>query len=97
MKFVLTNHLQSRLELRDVPEKTVQNIFKKAKEFYWDNLRNHHIAIGQTQYKGKTRKMLLVYDKIGDTVEFITIHPITDQEISQRLISGRWSYEEKQN
>lgn len=97
MKFIFTDHFKSRLKLRNISGATIQNIYKKAQEFYWDNLRNHHIAVGQARYKGKLRKMLVAYDKIGNTVEFITSHPITDEEISQRITSGRWIYEKKQN
>lgn len=97
MSLILTDHLKSRLKLRNIPEKMVKSIFEKSQKFYWDNLRNHHIAVGQAQYKGKIRKMLVAYDKIGDTIEFVTIHPITDKEIDQRMMSGRWVYEKKQN
>ncbi|MBI2338031.1 hypothetical protein HYU95_02505 [Candidatus Daviesbacteria bacterium] len=89
--------MKSRLELRNISKKTGQNIFEKSQEFYWDNLRNHHIAVGRVRYKGKIRKMLAAYDKIGDTIELITIHPITDEEINQRIKSGRWIYEKEQN
>lgn len=97
MKFILTDHLKSRLKLRNISEKIVQNIFQNSQDFYWDNLRNHHIAVGQAQYQGKVRKMLVAYDKIENTVEFITIHPITDEEINKRLTSERWRHEKKQN
>lgn len=97
MKFVLTDHLKSRLKLRNISEKIVQNIFDKSQDFYWDNLRNHHIAVGQVRYKGKLRKLLVAYDKIGGTIEFVTTHPITDEAISQRVTDGRWIYEKKQN
>lgn len=97
MKLILTDHLKSRLELRDIPIKSVENIFKKAKEFYWDNLRKHHIVVSKIIYKGKLRKMLAAYDTIGDETEVITAHPITDAEIKQRLISGRWTHEKKQD
>lgn len=97
MKFILTDHLKSRLKLRNISGSIVENIFKESQEFYWDNLRNHHVAVGQAQYKGKMRKMLVAYDKIGNTIEFITVHPITAEEIDQRVKSGRWMYEKKQN
>lgn len=40
--------------------------------------------------------MLVAYDKIGERVELITTHPITDSEINQRLESGRWKYEKRE-
>lgn len=97
MKLILTDHLKSRLKLRNIHEKTVENVFKKAQEFYWDNLRQHHVVISKVTYKGKLRKMLAAYDTIGDETEVITAHPIEDAEIKQRLASGRWTYEKKQD
>ena len=93
MKLILTDHLIGRLKLRNIPLESVENIFKKPKEFYWDNLRNRHVVVSKVRYKGKLRKMLAAYDKIEDRTEVVTTHPITDGEIKNRLISGRWSYE----
>lgn len=53
--------------------------------------------VSKVTYKGKLRKMLAAYDKIGDATEIITTHPISDKEINQRINSGRWIYEENQN
>lgn len=91
MKLILTDHLIGRLKLRNIPIKSVENIFKKTKEYYWDNLRRHHIIVSKITYKGKLRKMLAAYDTIGDEIEVVTTHPITNTEIKNRLISGRWT------
>lgn len=104
MKLNLTDHLESRLKLRGISEKIVEKIFKKQEEFYWDNLRKHHIVVSKVTYKGKLRKMLAAYDKrslpfsnekrrIEDEIEVITTHPVTDEIIKKRLISGRWTHE----
>lgn len=97
MKLILTGHLKSRLKLRDIPKRTIEDIFKKPEKFYWDNLRQHHIVVSKITYKGKLRKMLAAYDTIGDEFEVITTHPITEAEIEQRLASGRWIYEKDQD
>lgn len=93
MKLILTDHLKERLISRDISETIVDEIFEKSEEFYWDSLRNRHVMVSKVTYKGKLRKMLAAYDKIGDRTEVVTTHPITDGEIKNRLISGRWSYE----
>lgn len=90
-----TNHLRTRLNQRGISIKTVEEIFGQNLENYWDNLRNHYIVIGKVDYHGKSRKVLAAYDKIGNIVEVITIHPITDAQIKQRLSYGRWHNEEK--
>ena len=93
MKFILTDHLKERLISRGISEKIVEKIFEKSEEFYWDNLRNRHVVVSKVKYKGKLRKMLAAYDTIEGRTEVVTTHPITDTEIKNRLIIGRWSYE----
>ncbi len=44
-------------------------------------------------YKGRQRKMLAAYDRIGEDIEVITVHPISDEQIQRRLSSGRWDHE----
>lgn len=97
MKILYTDHLKTRLKQRKIPANLVKEIFDNAKEFYWDTWRNHRIRIGKVYYRNKLRKLLLAYDKIDEeNVEIITLHPITDGEIKQRIISGRW-IDEKTN
>lgn len=93
MKLFLTDHLKERLILRGISETIVYKIFEKSEEFYWDNLRKRHVVVSRTRFKGKMRKMLAAYDRMEDIVKVVTTHPITDTEIKNRLISGRWSYE----
>ncbi len=94
MQLIFTQHLKTRLEQRGIPMKLVKTVFNNSKEYYWDNLRNHHIKVTSVHYKNRLRKVLLAYDKITtEKVELITLHPITDKEIKQRLGSGRWEYE----
>ena len=75
----------------------MKKILEGADEFYWDTLRNHAIVVKTLVYKGKQRKVLAAYDTIDDTYEVITIHPITDEQIRQRVISGRWKYEKNKD
>lgn len=93
MKIVYTDHLRKRLYERKISLKIVDEIFRNKRAEYYDNLRYHHIIIGKTIYKGKFRTMLAAYDKIGKILEVITTHPITDNQIQQRIESGRWTYE----
>ena len=97
MKLIYTDHLKSRLKQRKIPTNVVKKIFEDADEFYWDTLRNHLIVINTVPYKGKPRKVLAAYDTIDDAYEVITIHPITDTQIRQRVISGRWRYEKNKD
>lgn len=93
MKLILTDHIKIRLRQREIPRKVVKEIISQNLENYWDNLRNHHIVIGKLNYHGVDRKILVAYDTIDKEIEAVTIHPVTDNQIKQRLNSGRWSYE----
>lgn len=95
MRLIYTDHLKTRLKQRGIPIKIVKEIFGKNEEHHWDNLRNHYIVVSEVKYKGKYRKVLAAYDKIVGAKEVITIHPISDEEIKQRLNSGRWAHEEE--
>ena len=97
MKIVYTDHLKNRLKQREIPLKIIRQVFTQAKEYYFDNLRNHHITVTKVLYKEKVRKVLVAYDTMINAIEAITIHPITDEQIEQRLNSGRWKHEEKQS
>lgn len=97
MKLVFTDHLKFRLKERGVSAKVVKKIFDNSEEFYWDNLRSHHIVINTIMYKRRRRKMLAAYDTIGDGMEIVTVHPISEKDIRQRVISKRWSYERNEN
>ncbi len=93
MRIIFTDHLASRLKQRGISAEHVKQVLKKSREKYWDNLRKHHIAISRVLYLGRVRKVLVAYDTIGNSFEAITIHPISDEEINQRIASGRWSHE----
>lgn len=97
MKFTFTDHLKKRLKERGIPKKIINDIFENVQLRCFDNLRNHHIVVSTVMYKGKIRKMLAAYDRINIENEVITVHPITDKQIKQRIDSGRWSYEKDEN
>lgn len=95
MKLVYTKHLKERLADRKIPLKIVRKVFQTKEAQYYDHLRHRHIYVSKTIYKGKIRKMLVAYDKIGRVVEIVTTHPITDRQINQRLQTRRFTYENK--
>ena len=98
MRIVYTDHLRARLKEREIPLKIVKEIFDKAEEYYLDKLRGHNIVVSTVKYQGKLRKALLAYDTISEEeVEAITVHPITSEQIKQRVSSGRWIHEKTQS
>lgn len=94
VKFIFKPHFKFRAKQRGITLQLAQTIYNKAREKYYDNLREHHIAIAVIEFKGKTRRMMVVYDKINQTIEFITTHVIKEKEIENKVELGRWKYEQ---
>jgi len=90
MKIIYTSHLEFRLKIRNIPHHLPRKIFQQAKEHYFDTLTKHCIAIHQVKLEGRVREMALTYDREGDAVEIITVHPIKIYQKQSRINSGRW-------
>ena len=97
MRLIFTDHLKTRLKQRKISAKFVREVFKQNPEKYWDTLRKHNVIVGDIFYEGSTRKVLVAYDTIGNTVEVITIHKVTEEQIKQRLNSRRWIHEKNKS
>lgn len=93
MRFAYTPHFKFRAKQRKISLILARKIYNQASSILFDKLRNHHIAIAKLKVRGKRRKLMLAYDKINDTIEFITVHIIREKEIKNKIISGRWKYE----
>jgi len=89
-KFKYTAHLKLRLKLRKIPEKYPEIIYQKREQTYCDRDTHKMIAIKKLHYNSKRRNMMLVYEEKGLNVEFITIHPMTNEKIINRVSKGRW-------
>ena len=90
-KIVYRQHLLRRLKERQFPQDYPRRIYKEAKTYYLDKATGHLIAIAKLEYGGKLRNLAIVFDKIGGIIEIITIYPITDEEIKNRVTTKRWT------
>ena len=95
MKIVLQPHLKIRLEQRNIPPDYPKRVIIKPDTKYFDILTNHSVAVKRMQYNGKLRPMAVSYDLIGGIIQVITIHPISEQEIENKLKRGRWIQNEE--
>jgi hypothetical protein len=89
-EIIYTSHLEFRLKTRNIPYDLPRRVFEQAEAHYYDNLTRHYIAIHRVRFQGKLREMALTYDKGGNVVEMITIHPIRPRQKQNRIGSGRW-------
>lgn len=95
MKIIYREHLKRRLRERKIPNSYPKKIFLNSTRRFFDTGTNHHIAVAKLQYAGKLKNLALSYDIIDEQVEMITVHPISDQEITNKIKSGRWIKDEK--
>lgn len=90
MKIVYRAHLKRRLHERKIPDDYPKKIYLAAEQKYFDAATSHNIAVSKLKYAEKLRSMAVSYDIIGEQIEIITIHPISDKEIGNKIKTRRW-------
>lgn len=95
MKITLQPHLKIRLIQRKIPQNYPSKVLAKPESEYFDTLTKHSIAVRQLKYNEKLRSMVVAYDIIEEIIQVITIYPISNQEIENRIQRKRWIKYEK--
>ena len=95
MAIVYTEHLKLRLRIRKIPYEYPRKIFSSPEQIYYDNLEENFIAIKKLRYNQKQRNMMIAYKRNNENIEIITIHPMNDEKIVNRVLSGRWMQNEQ--
>ena len=85
-----TAHLQMRLELRDIPQEYPQVIVSDPDARYWDVAERRHIAVKRLPYLGSSRPLMVAYDETELSICIVTIHPIAEKQLANRVARGRW-------
>ncbi len=88
---VYTRHLRARLELRRFPTDLPRKIFEDADRRYRNGETGHIIAVKQVRLRGRTRRLMIAYDKTQHVIEIVTIHPISEEQEKSRVKDGRWT------
>ena len=86
-----TEHLKLRLKLRKIPYNYPKEIYENPEQTFFDNIEKNFVAIKRMYYNEKIRNMMIVYENIKNEIHIITIHPITNEKIINRIINGRWT------
>ncbi len=89
-EIIYTDHLKLRLNIRKIPENYPREIYEEPDQLFEDKLEGNSIAVRKMQYNNKNRNMMIAFEKSGAGVEIITIHPISDEKILNRVMTGRW-------
>ncbi|MDP4039400.1 MAG: hypothetical protein Q8P57_02370 [Candidatus Pacearchaeota archaeon] len=90
VEIIYTDHLKLRLEVRKIPYEYPSRILKDPEKVFSDILEKKKIAIKRLKYNKKVRNMMIAYEHKEKIVEIVTIHPISDEKIISRVMSGRW-------
>lgn len=93
-EIIYTAHLRFRLKIREIPDDIPKQIYKKAKEKYFDSKTGYYVAVGKLYYKNRFREMVLVYEETASEIRIITIHPLKPYEKLSKIKSKRWQKNE---
>lgn len=89
-EIVLTDHLKMRLKVREIPGSYPEAIYGNPEQKYYDTLERTFIFTKKLKYNNKIRNMMIACEDKADKVKIITIHPISDEGIINRIMRGRW-------
>lgn len=89
-EIIYTDHLRLRLNIRKIPYEYPKIIYSDADQRFFDVLEGKDIAVKKLKYTRRIRNMMIAFEKKGNVVEIVTIHPISDEKILNRIMSGRW-------
>ena len=89
-KILYTSHLKLRLKVRKIPYEYPKLILNEPDKRFFDVLEKRAIGIKKLKYNKKIRNMMIVYENKNDVAEIVTIHPISDEKIINRVANGRW-------
>ncbi len=90
------DHLQFRLRMRRIPRNLPRDVFKRAKEIFYDNITGNFIALAKARYAGKTREMMVAFSEKDDEIILVTVHPLKPHQKTNRIAAGRWVPHERE-
>ncbi len=90
MDVVYSKHFVIRKELRDIPDGMAEAVFTPPNEFYRDVRTDYLIAVKRLKFQGAERDMALTCTIYEGKILLITLHPLKDGQIKNRVRSGRW-------
>ena len=58
---IYSEHLRTKLNLRNIPQELPKIIYEQAREKYYDKMTKHNVALKEVKYKGRLREMAISY------------------------------------
>jgi len=83
-------HLEWRLRMRRIARRLPAQIYRNATECFYDTETGYDIAVAESVYRGTLRELMVAYDRVGERVDLVTIHPLRPGQKEARIRGGRW-------
>ncbi len=84
-----TEYMMYRVRLRGFDLAKVEQIMRYSSERYLDTATNRLVVVGRHD----ERLVMVLYERVGDTLTPVTIHATSRQQINFRVKSGRFRNE----
>lgn len=91
INIMYTDHLKLRLRVRKIPFRFPKIIYEEPDQTFFDNVERTYVAIKKLRYGTTFKNFMIAYERHNENIYIITIHPITEEKIINRVLSGRWS------
>jgi hypothetical protein len=78
------------MKLRNIPEGMAEEIVLQSNEYYQDIETGYLIAVKPVSLQGKNRNVAVTFERRGDKLILITLHPLKKGQKENRIKSKRW-------
>jgi len=92
MRVTSSKHLRFKMQQPAIPDSVPERIYRESRQRFYNHHSLRQIAVLEVLHRQRWVLMMIAYDQTPEEAEIITIHPITRDQIQERLRSGRWTY-----
>jgi hypothetical protein len=92
MRVTYSKHLRFKMQQRAIPDSPPERIYRESTQRFYNHHSLRQIAVLEVLYRQHRALMMIAYDQMPEEAEIITIHPITRDQIQDRLRNGRWTH-----
>ena len=90
MEIKYSQHIISRLRIREIEYELPKIIFEQSKERYYDMKTGYMVAVMNADLFGKIREVMVAYVMEDEDAKLLTIHPLKEGQKENREKSRRW-------
>lgn len=98
VKFFYSDHFLTQIKERRISKGLAKSVYLRGKKRYFDALTGHGVVIDKRKHLGKMRNVMIAYDAIiKGEIWFVTVYPLREKEIENRVKAGRWVLKNEKN